>query len=426
MNAILISRTDSSMTLQVEIPFGRSMLQAEELIQKGVNEIGMLATGEALMEYDTDGSAIIVGDVKYTSKGQTEKEYETPYGKVGVERHVYQTMQGGKTYCPLDVNARIVVSSTPRFAKMISYKYTEGGSARVAMDLQENNGRVVARSFIQNVADAVGSIALAKEESWHYNTPKLEERVETISIGLDGTCMYMSHDGFRLAMVGTIALYNVAGERLHTTYVAATPEYGKETFIQRLEKEIEHVKGLYPEAKYIGLADGASDNWIFLEKHTSIQTLDFYHAADYLSDAADAMFGSKKNKEKTLWLETSCHNLKHKHGAATRLLGEMEGFAPRIRSPDDSEKLQAAITYFGNQKHRMKYAQSLKLNLPIGSGVTEAACKVIVKQRMCCSGMKWKDRGAKVVLSLRCLNYSRGRWNQFWSKIDKYGVPVSR
>ncbi len=40
---------------------------------------------------------------------------------------------------------------------------------------------------------------------------------------------------------------------------------------------------------------------------------------------------------------------------------------------------------------------------PIGSGVTEAACKVIVKQRLCCSGMKWKESGAAAVLSLRCL-----------------------
>ena len=159
-------------------------------------------------------------------------------------------------------------------------------------------------------------------------------------------------------------------------------EVAKQTFVERFEREIEHVRGLYPEAKYVGIADGASDNWSFLEKHTSIQTVDFYHAAEYLSDAADAVFGSKTSKEKTLWLETSCHNLKHKHGAATRLLREMESLIPRIRSPDDIEKLQGVITYFRNQKHRMKYSENVKLNLPIGSGVTEAACKVIVKQRM--------------------------------------------
>jgi hypothetical protein len=43
-------------------------------------------------------------------------------------------------------------------------------------------------------------------------------------------------------------------------------------------------------------------------------------------------------------------------------------------------------------------------NEPIGSGVTEAACKVIVKQRLCGSGMKWTEDGASVVLSLRALS----------------------
>ena len=65
-----------------------------------------------------------------------------------------------------------------------------------------------------------------------------------------------------------------------------------------------------------------------------------------------------------------------------------------------------------------------KKNLPIGSGVTEAACKILVKQRLCGSGMHWKDKGAKVILSLRALVQSKGRWQQFWGKIDQYGAQV--
>jgi hypothetical protein len=36
--------------------------------------------------------------------------------------------------------------------------------------------------------------------------------------------------GYRQAMVSTIALYDNEGERLHTLYVAAAPEYGKAGF----------------------------------------------------------------------------------------------------------------------------------------------------------------------------------------------------
>ncbi|MFN9052559.1 MAG: ISKra4 family transposase, partial [Pseudanabaena sp.] len=53
-----------------------------------------------------------------------------------------------------------------------------------------------------------------------------------------------------------------------------------------------------------------------------------------------------------------------------------------------------------------------------------AACKVIIKARLGCSGMKWKDWGASVVLSLRALSYTKGRWQQFWSKISRYGFSL--
>jgi len=54
----------------------------------------------------------------------------------------------------------------------------------------------------------------------------------------------------------------------------------------------------------------------------------------------------------------------------------------------------------------MDYAGRVAANEPIGSGVTEAACKVIVKQRLCGSGMKWTEGGSAVVLSLRTLSYT--------------------
>jgi hypothetical protein len=38
--------------------------------------------------------------------------------------------------------------------------------------------------------------------------------------------------------VGTVVLYDRRGERQHTMYTAAVPEYGKATFLARLEQEI--------------------------------------------------------------------------------------------------------------------------------------------------------------------------------------------
>jgi len=425
MSATIVARSETSFTVQVEIPYGSSMLDFEQTIQERLNQAGVIATQEALQQFDTDGSPIMVGPVRFTSKGQLPKEYQTPYGVATVARHVYQSSQGGKTYCPLDRDARIVVSSTPRFAKMIAHKYAEFGSGRVLMDLEENHGRKVARSFIQNVADAVAAVALAKEEAWNYAVPEMDHPVTTITLGLDGTCLLMCEDGWRETMVGTIGFYDKAGERQHTIYLAATPEHGKATFLDRMGREVERVKTLYPQARYVGIADGAKGNWEFLGPRTEVQIVDFYHAAEHLSEAATVLFAGRP-AEKETWLEERCHRLKHEPGAAKAILKELRTLATVSRTGNGHADVEAAISYFRNQNKqgRMDYARWVEANVPIGSGVTEAACKVIVKQRLCGSGMKWKEPGAAAVLSVRCLTYTTERWSQFWGKIDRYGFPV--
>jgi hypothetical protein len=425
MPAALIARTDDAFTIQLEIPYGHSMLDFEEVIQQRLNEAGVLATQEALRQFDADGAPITVGDTKLTSKGKLKKEYQTPYGVAPVERHVYQSSRGGKTYCPLDRNARIVVSSTPRFAKMVAHKYAEFGSARVIKDLAENHGRSVARCFVQDVTDAVAAVALAKEEDWEYTLPEPEEPTATITIGIDGTCLLMCEDGWRETMVGTIGFYDAEGQRQQTIYLGATPEYGKATFLGRMEREIERVKAVHPQARYVGLADGAKGNWEFLGRHTEVQVIDFWHAAEYLSDAGDALFAADPGAKRP-WPESSCHRLKHEPGAARPLIRDVKRLAAEKGVALDQADVEAAITYFTNQSRqgRMDYAPLVEAHTPIGSGVTEAACKVLVKQRLCGSGMKWKEPGAAAVLSLRCLTSTTDRWAQFWGKIDRYGFPM--
>src|SRR5512142_2687523 len=222
MNATITTRTPTSFILQVEVPYNDSMLDFEEVLQHRLNEAGVLATAEGLRQFDTDGAPITVGPVKFTSKGPVEKDYQTPYGVATVARHVYQSPQGGPTYCPLDRDARIVITSTPRFAKVISHKYAEFSSPRVQIDLKENHGRVVSRCLIQDVADAVAAAVLAKEEDWSYTLPKFDEPPSTVAVSLDGTCLLMGEDGWRETMVGTLSFYDRDGERPHTVYLAAT------------------------------------------------------------------------------------------------------------------------------------------------------------------------------------------------------------
>ena len=221
-----------------------------------------------------------------------------PYGEVVVNRHVYQRSVGGKTYCPLEREARIIVISTPLFAKQVSSKMAD---KEVKNDLSENHSRDVAISCIQRLSEAVGSVVQAKEEAWSYAPPKEDKQITTVGVGLDGTCMLICEDGYREAMVGTLSLYDSEGERQHTIYLGAAPEYGKKSFLERLEREIERAKKNYPEAKLVGIADGAESNWKFLEKQIEDQILDFYHASGYLDVVAEALHPDAPSKQKE-WL----------------------------------------------------------------------------------------------------------------------------
>lgn len=424
MAAKIISQKGTKLKLEIEVDIKGSLLEAEEAILQSLNEAGQAVTKEAIKRFDADGTPIKIGDVKLTARTKSNKKYQTPYGAIDVERYVYQTSKGGRVYRPLEDKARIIGTATPRLAKMLSNKYARMNARDTIDDLEDNHGRKITLVFLQNVADAVGSIAQAKEEVWEYETPKLEERITTVGISLDGAHLPMSEEGYRESMVGTISLYNENGDRQHTIYIGAAPEYGKASFMKRLEKEIAHVKKTYPKALYIGIADGAKTNWPFLKKHTDKQILDFYHATEYLGEVTEAVHPEKTGKQKRLiWMKERCHQLKHDRDGAEKILEELKKLSHRKKlRAEIKDNLKSAITYFTNQLPLMNYSYHVKNHLPIGSGVTEAACKTLIKQRFCCSGMKWKQRGIKVVLSLRSLVQTKGRWDQFWDKINQYGV----
>lgn len=426
MPARVVEVKGSQIKIELTVDRSRSMLETEEAIQVALNEAGCLASREALRYFDTDGSPIQIGPEIWRTKGQQPKCYQTPYGEVELERHVYQRSGGGATYCPLEREARLVITSTPRFAKQVSSKLAQGAARDVRRDLAENHARPVAVSYLQRLSEAIGTVVQAKEADWKYALPELEAAVASVAVGLDGTCMLLCEEGWREAMVGTIALFNAEGERQHTLYVAATPEYGKQTFLDRLERELERVKAAYPQATAIGLADGAESNWRFLTPRTTVRLIDFYHASGYLQTAAEAAFPKTQDQaQRQTWLQDRCHRLKHEPDSAQALLQEMQRLPTAGLTATQREQLQSAITYFYYHHPQMDYAGALENHWPIGSGVTEAACKTLIKQRLCRSGMRWKQKGAAVVLSLRALMLTPDRWRQFWDKLDQFGFPVA-
>ena len=78
-------------------------------------------------------------------------------------------------------------------------------------------------------------------------------------------------------------------------------------------------------------------------------------------------------------------------------------------SKERRQKYDRAYNYLRRRTRFMDYHAYRRLHLPIGSGVTEAACKTVFTQRFKLSGMRWKDEVGQAVLTLRVLLLS-GIW----------------
>lgn len=323
-------------------------------------------------------------------------------------------------YVPMDVESRLLQSATPRFAKILTNKYAQMSAEVVETDMRDNHGRQVSSHYVQQVFSAFGDVLRERELEWEYTLPDFgDQEVSHIGIGRDGTTTHILGVGFKETMAGTISFYNKAGNRLTTIYLGCSPEKKKETFDGLFRREIEIVRKCFPHAEYIGIADGAVDNWIFLTPLTETQIQDFFHVTEYIKKFAEATY--KKAADVKSFQEKYRTILRDEENGALQVLTVMKKEILKIKEVHKVEQAQSAITYLENHKHKMDYVAYKKLGYPIGSGVTEAACKTLVKQRLSQSGMKWTKESVDDILLARALILSDGRWNQFWNKIDRFG-----
>jgi len=460
-------------TVEIEVPPGTSLLDAETLLQEALQKTGAGMVEEFLHAHDPAVDALDRKGRKWTRKLKAEpRVVESTFGAVTISRWAYQTSSGGSCLYPLDEKMDLAGAATPKFAKSLTFKMAHTPAATVCADLEENHGRKVSVHFVQAVTDLIGAIALEVQPSPDTATLPKPEDVAIIAVGVDGAMVQVSvppeasgdpsgllsppagaapdptvppeeeavpkpdrrkgrHLEWRNAMVGTITFYNKEGERLGTIYTgAAPPEHsgdGKEDFWFLMGRDLAAVKALYPKACYDGISDGARDFVPWLTKHTDQLTLDFYHATGYLSTVSgDMVLGGKGHAGRQKhWLSKACSRLKHEDGAAAALLKAMEKCRRQpALSETVRERLDRSITYFRNNLSRMDYAQRLREKHPIASGVTEAACGLIIKDRMCNRGMRWSLRTAQHIITLRSIIKTTGNgWQNFWKLA--FSMPVN-
>src|SRR5437763_16849667 len=83
-----------------------------------------------------------------------------------------------------------------------------------------------------------------------------------------------------------------------------------------------------------------------------------------------------------------------------------------------------AYHYLRRHRRWMDYQGYRRRGLPIGSGVTEVACKTVIAQRFKRSGMRWGRESEQVILDLRAAFLS-GIWEEAFARdLAARVVPV--
>jgi hypothetical protein len=109
------------------------------------------------------------------------------------------------------------------------------------------------------------------------------------------------------------------------------------------------------------------------------------------------------------WLKKPAGVNRVLHSAAA--LREQYGLRGKKRSD-----FQRAYRYLRDRMKYMRYAEYRSLGVPLGSGITEAACKTVYTQRLKLSGMRWQQTGAQIILNLRVLQLS-GVWEAAYQRV---------
>ena len=129
--------------------------------------------------------------------------------------------------------------------------------------------------------------------------------------------------------------------------------------------------------------------------------LDFYHAAEHLSKAAEHLFGKASSKADN-WFRSWRHKLCHEEGAADRLLRSLAYHRGQLKKGSQRyRQVTGEMGYFRHNRDKMDYAAYQAAGLIISSGPVEAAAKTIVGHRLKRSGMRWTKKGGQQILNLR-------------------------
>jgi len=354
------------------------------------------------------------------------------FGRVRYRRRYYTCSACHRGQAPLDQQLGLEAGEvTAGLAELLALAGVE-----VAF---EEASRLVERYLLFRVSDNTlrketerfGALQQAQEEQWKQQSQDeewLQQRLRRMG-KLPGR-LYGSLDGVMAPLRGewrelkNIAWYRVEPvrsyqeRRHHASCVGEQPGLQAQDItyycdIQPVEQfdelfwatACQRNADLYEELVFV--CDGAAWIWKLIERHfpQAVQIVDWYHASEYLPAVAEAAFG-RDTPEYQAWLQQARTLLWE--GQIDELIDDCRLLASH---PVAAQAVQAAVTYFTNNRRRMDYARFRQQGYFIGSGTVESAGKQITTLRLKRAGARWTEIGAVQTAKARAAWLS-GAWEQ--------------
>lgn len=350
------------------------------------------------------------------------------FGPIRVERWLYESMEGLRLAAlfPLEHALGIVAGvATPALADLSAQLSVDFTQRQVLQSLRQQNhvcwGVPTLRKVVQAMAEGIApyqhAARVEKVLAWLKQASETAGPVRfALAVGRDGLMLPIrGKDTYKEGSAASVSVYSRWGKRLGTLYLGQMPEPGQGTLSDQLTQLLRDVltqwQGAAPRLVYITDAGHHPNDYFnnvlsrMFDPHRLGRrlewewTVDYYHACGYLSELGEAIFGPGRAAHS--WAAKMRRVLKDKPGGIYRVL-RSAGALKTIRGLVGTDKdYQSAYGFLQRHARWMDYAGRRRRRTPIGSGVTEAACKIVFSQRFKCSGMKWEEEGGAAILALR-------------------------
>jgi len=428
-----------------------AVLEFERELADKVRELGRAAAEFAYNQIEPEEPQGLphyvhyeAGQYRRLNRKTANRAVATPFGKITLWRHGYRYVErdtGEPTIFPLEVQLGLVEGATPALAGVAAQALAGAGATQeqVLARLREEHGvawgvkklRAVAENVSAGMAPFLRGRQAQAVVAWlHAANASAGNRRPSLVLGRDGiTLCPRPHSFFEVAATATLSVYDRRGKRLGTVYLAYPPELGQQTMTDELTALVEEVlrqwEGRLPRLAYVTDA-GANETQYYrrvLRKLRHPRTgkrllwqwiVDYYHASQRITTMAEALFGA--TREAATWAAKMRKTLKKPNGPFRVLHSAAAMRSRRSLSPRARKEFQTAYHYLRDRTRHMQYADFRAGRLPIGSGVTEAACKTVFTQRLKLSGMRWSRDGAEVILNLRVTRLS-GVWDSVYQDL---------